>query len=965
LALDGGGLMADYGLIDCRGKNLITNLATSTGNGQPVVHQQIEQANLMLAGITDLRSKAAPSDLNKVYSLAFRLAVGDCAMPSYRWSATSTGADNGGTIIRPNSVLQANPGRWLAIVTGSYKAEWFGCKGDNVSDNAVGFQAAIDACIADGIGTLEFGAGQFYYTVSPVIPAGSQLSIVGQGSNKTIFYPVNQHGLTISNNNSEGIVSRITGIHIQCSGQNYCGIYAPGTELSIGDGTRLYGYQINDCTVTNAGVGIYIGYGSQIIVEANEIINCYYGIVFRGQCIGCVARKNHLLLATSPGAPPVGLVPVLDPGGGSQAIWVGGRTYTAGYLRSEDVQIRENWSFGYQIGCTIYDCLYSIAEGNDFDYCKVLGIFFNSTDGGTRILNNWIGMDARTTAVTAGISSNTAGAVNTNLATVRDNHIAVVGSTQGGVGIRILYNAYEGTIVKGNTIDCSAFQYGIFFDRVNDGQIIGNRLYGTLQPGDDYIVASQCSRLKVFDNQTPDRFPFYGNCTQTIGRYYISILGILHQDGTHFKYFNGTTYLERIGANDGDIVTTPASYTAIGGGAGIDLASPPPIGATTPNTGTFTFVSGSRQLVSPIVPDGTTLVRSQHIGRKIMIDGGTITFPADANWQSGDELEVVVVGTNTTTFSGNGLNFVSASITTPVGSVQIPGVVGNVCIFQKMPGPIIYVFSEAPTVATLNDLTDVVNTSPRRDDTIIYTGAGYANLSAPMSVNDRWERAFYSPGAGTTITTYGITLTTTGSTIATPQVANTSVYNKANRFTLQSAATAGAIATFRCGNQKLYRGANANEGGFRIIMPFGLAQMQVGQRGIVSISNAGAPTNVDPLTSTASSKIGVAFAANTGNWTLIYNNAGTAPTQVALGANFPIDITTWYELRIECVPGGTSFLVEVINKTTGQTSGVLTLSGANIPLANNYLFPNCWMTNNATAAAVTFALGTGRMEYGA
>jgi hypothetical protein len=934
----------------------------STANGEPVVHEQFETVRRIL-GLSALRALPTPSNSNTLYTLAYRTTPGDVDMPSFYWSATDTRADNNGTIIRPTAIAPASPGRYIVTNIMSYRAEWFGCVGDNgVTDNGAQFQQAIDACIAAGVGILEFGVGRFYYTTAVSIPTGNQLSISGQGSNKTILYPVNQHGITINNNNSEGIVSVISRLHIQCSGQNYCAIYAPGTQQAISDGTRLYGYLVEACTFTNCGVGAYFGYGSKIIIQNNEFINCYYGIVFRGQCIGCIAHSNRFALATSPGAPPVGLVPVLDPGGGSQGIWVGGRTYTSGYLRCEDVQIRENWTFGYNIGCTVYDCLYSVVDGNDFDYCTSIGVFFNSTDGGIRINNNWIGMDCRTNAIQAGISSNTAAGVNSNLPTIRDNHIAVVGTTQGGVGIRILYNAYEGTIVENNSIDCEVLQYGIFFDRVNDGSIIRNKLYGTINGTEDYIALNQCNRTKILDNQTPGRFPYIGDCTNTIGRYFISGLGILHQDGRHFRYFNGSTFMERIGANEGDINTVAANYTAASGG-GFNPAAPGPIGETTPNTAKFTFLSGSRELVATVIPNGTTLTRTAHIGKTIQINGGTITFPLNANWDIGDEVEAVVVGTNTTTINGNGINLVGPEITGQVSSVILPGTVGSSFIFKKMPGPLIYVIGGPITPLSLDGLSDVTIASPRKDDVPRYNGTIFTNDSLPLSVYDRWERSFYTAGGGSSITTYGVSLTNVG-TVSTPQMTNTNIYSKVNKFLLTSAATAGALSSLRFSNRKFYRGTSTSEGGFEVVITFGLSAMQVGQRGFFGISTANAnATNVDPLTTTAESKIGVACIANTGNWTLIYNAAGTAPTQVALGANFPIDTTSWYELYIGCSPGATNFFYEVVNKTNGQTTGRQTIT-TNIPPNNVYMAPYNWLTNNATAAAVVLALGTCKAWYG-
>ena len=211
------------------------------------------------------------------------------------------------------------------------------------------------------------------------------------------------------------------------------------------------------------------------------------------------------------------------------------------------------------------------------------------------------------------------------------------------------------------------------------------------------------------------------------------------------------------------------------------------------------------------------------------------------------------------------------------------------------------------------------------------------------------------PANTTAIATVGGSAPTTAGTISTPTQAVTSHVTATRRTVLTGAATAGTLTYIRSPALLFWRGNAANRGGFRLVMRFATETLVAGQRGFFGLSSTGAsnPTNVDPITTTAGSKIGIAFNNNTGNLQLIRNVNGTAPTVLDLGANFPINTTNLYELVLAALPNASGIDYAVTNKATGTTStGTFT---TNIPTATEFLAPIQWMTNNATAAAFAFS----------
>jgi hypothetical protein len=229
---------------------------------------------------------------------------------------------------------------------------------------------------------------------------------------------------------------------------------------------------------------------------------------------------------------------------------------------------------------------------------------------------------------------------------------------------------------------------------------------------------------------------------------------------------------------------------------------------------------------------------------------------------------------------------------------------------------------------------------------------GLKQLLAHSAVTER--RMEQLPGATTTPQSYGTTWTTTG-TLSHPALASTSLATRQRQTLFSSGTTAGTVASTRTALTECWRGNAAGVGGFWYFTRFSLNTLQAGMRAFLGLADVTtAPTNVDPTTSTTPGKIGVAINTNSGNWNFVTNVTGTAPTVTALGASFPVDITSVYELWLYAAPNDSGISWSVVNVGTGAiSSGKVT---TNLPANTTFLAAQSWVTNNATAAAAILGI---------
>ncbi len=216
------------------------------------------------------------------------------------------------------------------------------------------------------------------------------------------------------------------------------------------------------------------------------------------------------------------------------------------------------------------------------------------------------------------------------------------------------------------------------------------------------------------------------------------------------------------------------------------------------------------------------------------------------------------------------------------------------------------------------------------------------------------------PASGTTAATCMAAINTAYTNVATtitqPVIASTSVKTKVRSVTLATSASTGQITSHRSTMQEAL-GAT----GYFFSQRFYLQTMQTGNRGFFGLwGNALVATNINPLTDITVAKVGLAFALNTGNWQLVCSTT-TAVTSVDLGSTMPLNTTDVMELVLFNAVGSPTYIGYTVNNlSTGATvSGTLS---TNVPISTVPLAINNWMTNNATAAIVSFGLNKWYLE---
>lgn len=274
----------------------------------------------------------------------------------------------------------------------------------------------------------------------------------------------------------------------------------------------------------------------------------------------------------------------------------------------------------------------------------------------------------------------------------------------------------------------------------------------------------------------------------------------------------------------------------------------------------------------------------------------------------------------------------------------------------------------ADTGITLTGITNEP-ASPSAGNLHIYSksiaGRMLPKWKAPSGVDTSFQSslgfnriATVAPAGGAVLASavgaYGTAFTNIG-TVANPIPTATNALTSTRRTTFSTGAVANTITSHRQQTLMVWRGNNVTNapGGFFFSVRFGLSVLAVGNRAFIGLADViTAPTNVDPTTSTAPGKIGLAINLNTGNWKFVHNVTGTAPAVTDLGASFPVNATDLYELVLFSKPNDTVINYRVTNITTGAQVTGATLA-TNIPTATTFLAPLMWLVNvAATNAAI-------------
>ena len=261
---------------------------TASAQGNSVVN--IKDVTKQVDTITDL--KALDGTHKLVYVTGYH-TKGDGAFGShfFEWDATSIEADNGGTIIKLNSVAT---GRYKLKYDGAVNVKWFGAVGDGITDDITPIQNAIDAHQAV---YLPYGN---YKITQAIVLSKSYSAILGD---------MNMPQITIASNAGAAInvtavgsslneFSRVENVKLYCDGipsyvpdpsASDCGFAIDGSTASVAAAVQRF--QAHNIRLLGFGCGIYSASNvntklERIVIENHDDLSSTSGYTSSNKYVG-------------------------------------------------------------------------------------------------------------------------------------------------------------------------------------------------------------------------------------------------------------------------------------------------------------------------------------------------------------------------------------------------------------------------------------------------------------------------------------------------------------------------------------------------------------------------------------------------------------------------------------------------------------------------------------------------------
>jgi len=190
----------------------------------------------------------------------------------------------------------------------------------------------------------------------------------------------------------------------------------------------------------------------------------------------------------------------------------------------------------------------------------------------------------------------------------------------------------------------------------------------------------------------------------------------------------------------------------------------------------------------------------------------------------------------------------------------------------------------------------------------------------------------------------------TGTATTRSVSASATILLSQRRVGARTLATAGTSAGWRAKVTQFFRNASPGEttGGFTIITRFGESDTPADGRAFVGMTASGSVIgNVNP--STLLNIVGIGYDVGDTEWQLLHNDSSGLATRVALGPDFPCNITNQaYEFAVFAPPGSDDLTVQFTRLETGVV--YVAQVTTDLPSSKRLLAHQIWCNNGLTAA---------------
>lgn len=423
--------------------------------------------------------------------------------------------------------------------------------------------------------------------------------------------------------------------------------------------------------------------------------------------------------------------------------------------------------------------------------------------------------------------------------------------------------------------------------------------------------------------------------------------------------------LSSINASDGNVTYAQGSVIRVGAGGNVNA-----VGSVVINTAGNVGI-GTNDVISPLriyAFNNTDAVRIRQDG------AGNALVVSDA---AGDVTPFVVN-------SNGNVGIGTANPRSPLSVVGNVDVNGNIFVGSVVSGSFVRFESASSTFYIQGSNAEIYMSSiaaepssPPSGNLLIYTKAiagrqmlkikGASGLDTPLQpILAQNKVCLWNASFGTTTVPglWGFPAPTTVGTATARSPATTNILTRLKRIAyVSSSGTTGQLASWRLPVAAFTLGGDAsNFGGFNTIIRFGISDASlvgVARMFVGMSSSTGAATNVDPGTLT--NVIGVGHTTSNTNL-YIYYGGSAAQTRIDLGADFPVAITTAYELALFAPPNSNNTVYYRVTNlgTAAEASGTLTAAtpGTQLPANTTLLGLQIWRTNNSSTGAVALDISS-------